>query len=139
MTDNQPNQPNQPNEANLSDELRKLGQSLSEFLRTAWASEERKKVQKDLETSLSELGTTINKAANEFSESKTGQQMKADLKDLKTRFENGQVQDKSRQELLAALKRVNEELTKAANRWGPTSADTSSPKEPKVDSTGSPE
>ena len=128
---------NQSNEPNLGDELRNLAKNLSEFLRTAWSSEERKKVQKDLETSLSELGATINKAANNFSESETKQRMKSDLNDFRKRVETGEVQDKARQELLATLKRVNEELTKAANRWGPTSTDTSTPVDTKADSTGS--
>ena len=65
--------------------------------------------------------------------------MKADLHDIRKRVETGEVQDKARQELLAALKRVNEELTKAANRWGPSSTDSSSSTEPKADAPGSAE
>ena len=117
---------NPSTEPDLGDELRALGKSLSDLLHAMWASEERKKVQKDIETGMNELGSTISKAASDFSESKTGQQMKADLQDLKQRFETGQVQDKARQELLAALKRANAELTRAANRWGPASTDAPS-------------
>jgi hypothetical protein len=109
---------NPPNEPDLGDELRSLGKNLSDFLRAAWASEERKRVQQDIESSLTELGKTIDKAANDFSASETGQRMKADMHDFSKRVQTGEVQQKARSELLEALKKVNQELTKAANKWG---------------------
>jgi chaperonin cofactor prefoldin len=134
-----------PNEPDLGDELHNLGKNLSDFLRAAWASEERKRVQQDIESSLSELGTTINKAANDFSgsetgqrlksdihkaandfsTSETGQRLKSDIHDFQKRVETSEVQQKARRELLEALKRVNQELTKAANKWGATSPSSS--------------
>ena len=116
---------NQPNEPDLGDELRNLGKNLSDFLRAAWASEERKRVQQDIESSLSELGKTIDKAANDFSASETGQRVKSDVQDFKKRVETGEVQDKARTEMLAVLKRVNQELTKAADKWGTGSSPAS--------------
>ncbi len=109
-----------PTEPDLGDELHNLGKTLSDFLRAAWASEERKRVQQDLESSLSELGKTIDKAANDFSASETGQRLKSDIHDFSQRVETGEVQQKARRELLEALKKVNQELTKAANKWGET-------------------
>ena len=114
---------NQQKEPDLGDELRNLGKNLSDFLRVAWASEERKHFQKDVESSLSELGATINKAANDFSTSDTGQRLKSDFHDIRHQVETGEMQSKARKELLEALKRANAELTKAANKWGPTSSD----------------
>ena len=109
-----------PIEPDLGDELRSLGKNLSEFLRAAWAGEERKRVQQDIESSLSELGKTIDKAANDFSTSETGQRLKSDIHDFQKRVETGEAQQKARSELLAVLKKVNQELTKAADKWGPT-------------------
>jgi hypothetical protein len=117
---------NQPNEPELGDELHNLGKNLSEFFHAMWESEERRKVQKDIENGISELGTTIHKAATDFSQTKTGQQMKADVKDLKARLQNGEVQEKARQEMLAALKRINQELTRAAERWNSASTSEAS-------------
>ena len=131
-----------PTEPDLGDELRSLGKNLSDFLRAAWASEERKRVQQDIESSLSELGKTIDKAANDFSASETGQRLKTDIhkaasdfatsetgqrlksdvQDLHKRVQTGEVQQKARTELLEALKKVNQELTKAANKWGEPSS-----------------
>ena len=123
-------------EPGISDELRNLGKSLSDFLRTAWASEERKRVQQDIEFSLSELGSTINKTANDFSASETGQRMKSDIHDFRQRVETGEMQDKARHEFLDVLKKVNQELTKAANKW--ESASTSSAQAPTGEDTGKP-
>ena len=129
---------NPQNEPDLGDELRSLGKNLSDFLRAAWASEERKRVQQDIESSLADLGKTIDKAANEFSASETGQHLKSDIhkavndfstsetgqrlksdvQDFHKRVQTGEVQQKARSELLDALKKVNQELTKAANKWG---------------------
>jgi hypothetical protein len=113
------------NETSIGDELRNLGKSLSDFLRTAWASEERKRVQQDIESSLSELGATINKTANDFSASETGRRMKADIHDFRQRVETGEVQEKARREFLDVLKKVNQELTKAANKWEAASTSSS--------------
>jgi len=142
-----------PNEPDLGDELRSLGKNLSDFLRAAWASEERKRVQQDIESSLNELGKTIDKAANDFSASETGQRiktdihkaatdfstsetgqrLKSDVQDLHKRVQTGEMQQKARSELLDALKKVNAELTKAANKWGdtppPPDADSGKPAE----------
>jgi hypothetical protein len=114
-----------PIEPDLGDELRNLGKNLSDFLRAAWASEERKRVQQDIESSLSELGKTIDKAANDFSASETGQRLKSDIHDFHKRVETGEVEQKTRSELVEALKKVNQELTKAANKWGATPSSSS--------------
>jgi hypothetical protein len=117
---------NQSNEPDLGDELRNLGKNLSDFLRAAWASEERRQVQKDVESSLNDLGATINKAANEFSSSDTGQRLKASFEDIRQRVETSEVQTRARKEFVEALKKANAELTKAANKWGQASSDQGS-------------
>jgi hypothetical protein len=121
---------NEPNsqESNLSDEIRNLGKNLSSFFQSAWASPERQRVQKEIEESLTEVGDALNKAANEFAQSETGKQLKADLGDLHKRVENGEFQAKAQNELLGALRKVNSELEKASNRW---SGEDKGPSEPK--------
>ncbi len=120
------NKPPEVNANDLADELRSLGKNLSDFLRAAWASEERKRVTQDIDSSLTELGKTIEKAANDFSATETGQRLKADVQDFSKRVQTGEVQDKARRELLEALKKVNQELNKAANNWGEPPSQSSS-------------
>lgn len=112
MTDQQSTQ-NKPQGSDIADELRELGLKLKEILRTAWESPERKKVQQEIESGLTELGDTLNKAVNEFSESPTGQTLKADMEDFSQRVRSGQVESQVRDEILKALRLVNDELRKA--------------------------
>src|SRR5271157_1826235 len=106
-----------PQETDISDEIRNLGKNLNLFIRAAWASPERQLVQREIELSLTEVGDTLNKAANEFAQSEPGKQLKSDLHDINTSIENGKLQEKAQNELLGALRKVNSELEKAANHW----------------------
>jgi hypothetical protein len=109
-----PEQPNTTPPSNeLLDELHNLGKNLKELLQTAWQSEERKKTQKDIETGLNELANTLSQAANEFTQSPTGQTLKADLQDLQQRIQTGEVETKVRTEVVSALRAANEGLKKA--------------------------
>jgi hypothetical protein len=55
--------------------------------------------------------------AESFTESNSGQQLKADLDDLRQRVQSGETGAKVRDEVLKALKLLNAELEKAARRW----------------------
>ena len=110
---------------NLADEIRKLGKNLGEFFQSAWDSQERRKVQSELEASLVELSATLRSAADDFSQSDTGKQIKADVQDIHQRMETGELQQKIRTDLLDALHRVNDELKGATEKWTPDSTTTS--------------
>jgi hypothetical protein len=101
----------------LADELRALGENLRNVLQAAWDSDDRRRFQKDLESGLGELATSLNQAAREFSESDTGKKMKEDLRDLGDRIQSGEVESKVRQDLTTILRKVNEELGRAASSW----------------------
>ena len=117
--------PNPPDE--LGEELRALGATLRDMLKTAWESDERKRAQQEIETGLDELARTLRSAGQEFSASPTGQRLKADLHDLHARLEASQVDDRVRQDLVSALRRVNEELSKAARSWASRGSDAPGP------------
>ncbi len=101
----------------LADELRNLGKNLEDFIKALWESEERKKVQANIEDSATQVSASLNKAAREFSEGDTGQRLKLDVQDIQRRFESGELQDKARTEMLNVLKWVNTELDKVSSRY----------------------
>jgi len=117
----------------LADEFRNLGKNLTEVMRTAWESPERKNMQAEIEAGLDELGKSLNHEVSSFRQSPTGQRLKTDMEDLNQRIRSGEVTSKARDELLAALKRANEELQKVISRWGgagesgPATASTDEP------------
>jgi uncharacterized membrane protein YccC len=104
-----------PNDTDtVTEELRQLGQNLKEALRSAWDSQERQKLQQEIETGLNELGATLSQAVQDFTSSPKGQTLKADLDDFQERLRTGEVESKVRGEILAALKTVNRELQRLA-------------------------
>ncbi len=105
----------------MADELRNLGKNLEDFIKTLWESEERKKVQKDVEDSATQVSESLNRAAKEFSGSDTGQRLKADVEDIQRRFESGELQEKAQSEMLNVLKWINTELDKVSTRYSSAS------------------
>jgi uncharacterized membrane protein YccC len=100
----------------LAAELRALGANLKEVLKAAWESEERRRLQTEIGSGLEDLASTLKSAAQEFSESPTGQRLKADVQDARERLRKGQVEGRMREDMLAALRKINAELSKAAAR-----------------------
>lgn len=111
MTDIPPNPI--PPQDDLASEFRELGKNLQEAFHTAWESEQRKKLQNDIQTGLNDVAAALKQAANDLSQSQVGQTIKADVQDINQRIKSGEVEEKIRTELLTALQSVNTEIKKA--------------------------
>ena len=114
---------NPQSDENLADAFHKLGVNLVETLRSAWDTPERKKLQDEVEESLVSLSATVKNELDSFSDSPTGQRLKADMEDLRARVRSGETEAQVRQEILKALQLVNTELEKAASRLKHTEAE----------------
>lgn len=108
-------------------ELQELGRNLANILKDAWDSEERRRLQEEIRAGMSDLSSTVDKAVSEFHASPTGQRMKEDIRDFRERVRAGEVDQKIRNEILTALKRVNEELEKATRKTPPPPPPTDVP------------
>ena len=102
-------QPQNPSNT-IADELRQLGRNIKDALHSAWESEERQKLQQEVQDGLSELGNFLNQAADDLKSTQTGQTIQADIDDLKERLRTGEVENKVRSEILEALQTANREL-----------------------------
>jgi signal recognition particle GTPase len=120
MSDTKPNENKSPND-NISEQLNELGKNLREALQSAWESEERMKLQKEIEEGLANLGASLSEAAKDFSTSPTGKNLKEDVKDLHERWRTGEVRSKMHSEIIEALRKVNTELQKATRKTPPPS------------------
>jgi hypothetical protein len=118
MAENNNNDNKSPNES-ISDQLNELGKNLRDALQAAWSSEERRKLQQDIEDGMASLGASLSQAARDFSNTPTGQTIKDDVKDLQQRWRSGEVGSKVHTEVVDALRRVNDELQKAAGKNPP--------------------
>ena len=106
-------------ESDISEELRQLGANLSGTLRSAWESEERKKVQREIEAGLKDLGEELRKSADEF-DAGIGQEVRSGVKDASEKLQSGEVGDRVRSELMTILHSINAQLREAQARWVPT-------------------
>jgi hypothetical protein len=118
-----------PSFEDLGDELRSLGANLRQVLQAAWESDERRRHQEDIERGLDDLARTLRSAGQEFAASPTGQRLRDDVEGLHARLRSSDLDARLREELLAMLRRVNEELEKAAagRSSAPPAADSEAP------------
>lgn len=101
----------------LHDEFVNLGRNLKEMFASAWESDERKRLQSELEEGMRELGTTLNAMAEEFRTSQAGQKLRQEVDDFSERVRSGEVEAKAREEIVKVLKTLNGELEKAAEKF----------------------
>jgi hypothetical protein len=105
----------EPNE--LKDEFKKLGENLVGNLKALWEHPESQEIRSEIKGGLHQLGDTITKLANDFSESPTGKQFQEDARDFGEKVRSGEVEAKVRDELLHALNTINAELVKVRASW----------------------
>ena len=108
---------NSTSEENLTDEFRNLGKNLIDVLHTAWESPERKKLQEEIESGLTEFGSSMKRELETFTDGPTGQQLKSDVEDLQERIRSKEVETKMRDEILNTLRIVNTELEKVTDKF----------------------
>jgi hypothetical protein len=108
---------NEPSKSEVESEIRNLGRNLEGFFKALWESEERQRVQKDIKDGLSEVGESLNRAADDISQSDTGKQIRADIEDIQRRYESGELREQAYGELMNVLRRVNSELESASKHW----------------------
>ncbi len=117
----------------LADELRELGNHIKDFLHAFWESQERKRVQQEIESGVSNLGESLNRAATEFQQSPTGQQVKEEFDRFSERIRSGEMEATIRRDFINALRTANAELEKALNKMSsaekPAAGSEAKPKE----------
>lgn len=122
MSETNPNENKTPDDT-IGKQLDELGRNLRDALQSAWASDERRKLQKEIEEGLSNLGASLSQAAKDFSNSPTGQSLKDDMKDIQERWRTGEVGSKVHSDLVEALRKVNTELQKTVKNSPPPPKD----------------
>ena len=106
-----------PPTGELSDELRALGENLRSAFQAAWDSDDRRRLQREMEAGIGALAESLSQAARDFAESETGKQMKQEAREFGERVRSGEVESRVRQDLTAILRKMNEELGRATSSW----------------------
>lgn len=97
-------------QSNVHPEFERLGKNLRTAFQAAWDSEGRKELHTEIENGLRDVGHVLRDLTDEFSQSETGQQIRADVEDLQSRVHSGEFRDKAKQEFCSMLDLINREL-----------------------------
>jgi hypothetical protein len=106
-------------ERSIADELAKLAQQLSAAARTAWESEDRKRLQNEIATGVQRFGQEISNAANKAVESDQAKELKTRATRVADDFQKTDVIEEVRKGLLVGLEAINRELSKMLERIEP--------------------
>ena len=99
----------------IADEFRELGENLKNILQGAWQSEEAQRLRDDVKSGLEALNKSAVEAIEGFDSGETGQRIKEEVGDFKSRVQSGEVESKTRAEISKVLRALNDELQKAIN------------------------
>jgi hypothetical protein len=113
----------------VSAEFRKLGENLRDVVKQAWDSEERQRLQMELQKGLMLLTANVKDLTENFAASDTGQRVKSEVDGLRTRVAQSEVEKHVRTNIVSALRVLNTELEKAAHK---SAAADAPPTEPPV-------
>ena len=108
---------------NIKDEFQALGENFKALFTSAWESEERKKLQSELEAGMRELGVALNDLAEEIRTSQAGETIRREATDFHERVKSGEVETKAREEIVKALKALNIELEKVSEKFAASPID----------------
>jgi hypothetical protein len=103
-------------EKSISSELSKLGKQVADAINTAWASEDRKKLQSDVTVGLQSFGDQVSEAMRRASESEAAKQVRDQTEKVVAQVREGDVTGEVRKGLIAGLEVLNRELGKLVER-----------------------
>jgi hypothetical protein len=109
-------------EGELAEEFRKLGSNLKEALQSAWNSPDRQRLEQEIKTGLHQAAEALAELAEEAAESEAAKKLRSELEALGERVKSGDLENKIRQDVLAALRSLNAELERALQRGGEESS-----------------
>jgi hypothetical protein len=105
--------------SDIAQELADLGKKLREAINTAWNSEERHKIQGEIQEGLQRFSTEVDTAIKNLRESDVGEKVKSGVKQVREDVEAGKVADDLRRGTVSALRSLSEALDKMANSFTP--------------------
>ena len=114
----------------LAADLRALGENLRDALRAAWTSQERERIQSEIELGVRQLGQAISQTfeegTREFRSGRVKERMAGVKEDLRSR----PLGDRAVAELHEMLTKVNQQVRQARDRWTPRGGSASGGAEP---------
>ena len=117
----------QDRNTDITAEFAEFGQNIKKALQSAWASDDRKNLQAEIEKGLKEAGEALKQASGDFSHNQVAQTFKSEAEDFQKRVKSGELEAKARSELLAVLRMANEQLKKVFSSGSPAEGGSAQP------------
>jgi hypothetical protein len=103
-------------ERSITEELTRLADQLAAAARTAWESEERKRLQTEIMTGVQKFGQEITAAVNKAAESEQAKELKTRATKVAEDVQKTDVVEEVRKGILVGLEAINRELGKVLER-----------------------
>jgi hypothetical protein len=124
MTDNIPdNEKPKQETADIAAEFAEVGRKLRETINVAWNSQERRKIQAEVQDGLQRLVKEVDEAVKTLRETEPGQKVETGVKQIREDIESGKVGDEIRKGLVTALRGLSDALDKMASSFTPLEED----------------
>jgi len=101
----------------IRQEFKELGQNIRDVFGNAWESKEKQKLQDDLKNGLNDLGDALGKLTSDLRVKDFTQKMVDGVEGLGERVRNGEIENKTKGDILNALEKINQSLTKASSKF----------------------
>ncbi len=102
---------------NVAGEFQKLGQQLGETLQSAWESEERKRIEKEVREGVQSFVAEVDKVLQDVKTSETTGKLREDASTAKTRVEESEIGQKAREGIVEGLRWLSEGLNELAIKF----------------------
>jgi len=119
VSTNIPNNEKPQADVDIAAEFAELGRKLRETVETAWASQERQNVQKEVQEGLIKLRDELDKTARNLRDSEPGQKVEAEVKRVRDDIDAGKVGDDIRIGIVSGLRGLGVALDKLAESFTP--------------------
>lgn len=103
----------------IAAEFQKLGRQFAETLQSAWDSEERKRVEKEVREGMQSFVKEVDQVIREVKASETTEKIKGEAEELKTRVETSDIGTRARTGCVQGLRWLSEGLGELANQFTP--------------------
>lgn len=123
-----------PQKLDIAAEFQKLGRQFAETLQTAWDSEERKRVEKEVREGVQSFVNEVDQVIREVKTSEKTEKIKGEAEELKTRVESSDIGARARQGIVQGLRWLSEGLGDLANQFTPPEKGGDSAPEKSADS-----
>lgn len=113
----------QREDVNVVDAMRELGRQFAQTIQTAWDSEERRNVEREMREGMREFGDEVNKVLREVRESPAAKKVQEEAGDVRTRVESGEITYTVKKSMVDGLNWLSVEMAKLAEQFSPPAKD----------------